>query len=363
MLKTFSLAALFLALAASHSSAQESPTIGSAIAVQNLVTADYNRFTRTLAVGDDVHQNERIEVGTDGQGELKFEDETKLALGPGARITLDKFVYDPEKASGSIIVNLAKGTFRFITGIAAKPTYVIRTPVASITVRGTIFDVFIHDDQTVWLLLHEGAITVCNDRGRCRDLNEPGKLMRVLSNGDVGAPVRWAGLPGADKVPFEQAFPFVVKAPSIDPDPIFTEDTIKLGAVPPPLPGRGGGGDDYTPPPKRNAGGSKPPKVPVKQTEPPRKKPIKTGNKGKDYDKGSGVDAADIAIGIGIGIGIGKAIGGRGKGGKDYGDRPPGRPMGGDRPPKMGGGDGGGKGSYGGGGMRMPGGMKMPDVR
>ena len=102
-----------------------------------------------------------------------------MALGPGAKLMLDKFVYDGEKTKGTIAVNLVKGAFRFVTGVAAKPSYVVRVPQASITVRGTIFDVFVQDNGVSWLLLHEGAVTVCNERGKCRDLDEPGKLIRI----------------------------------------------------------------------------------------------------------------------------------------------------------------------------------------
>ena len=64
---------------------------------------------------------------------------------------------DPNRTTGSIVLNLVKGGFRFITGIAAKPVYSIRTPVASITVRGTVFDVYVEGDQAIWILLHEGG--------------------------------------------------------------------------------------------------------------------------------------------------------------------------------------------------------------
>ena len=67
-----------------------------------------------LIEGDGVSQDEVIAVGSDALSELVFKDETKLALGPGSQVKLDKFVYDPDKTSGSIAVNLLKGTFRFM---------------------------------------------------------------------------------------------------------------------------------------------------------------------------------------------------------------------------------------------------------
>jgi hypothetical protein len=225
---TFLLASL-LTFASGPVLAQTGQPIGSTVVVVNLVTAELANEGRELQIGDNVRQDEVIEVGADGRGELKLNDETKLALGPGSRLLLDKFVYDSQKTSGTIVLNLVKGAFRFITGIASKPSYLIRVPNASITVRGTIFDVFIQPNNVVWLLLHEGSVQVCNDRGQCRVLDQPGRLIRISDGGAVGEPSRWASLPGRQNIAFDNAFPFVVAAPQFDPDPIFTRDAILLG--------------------------------------------------------------------------------------------------------------------------------------
>ncbi len=46
-------------------------SIGSALKVVNLVTAEFNRDTRTLQDGDRVHQDETIEVGLDASSETQ----------------------------------------------------------------------------------------------------------------------------------------------------------------------------------------------------------------------------------------------------------------------------------------------------
>ena len=143
-----------LPLATLNARAASGDSIGDARTIVSVVKADFEKQERDLSVGDNVRQNEVIEVSADGKGEFRLNDDTKLALGPGSRLVLDKFVYDSDKKAGTIVLDLTKGAFRFITGVASKPTYLIRTPVASITVRGTIFDLFILPDTTVWLLLH-----------------------------------------------------------------------------------------------------------------------------------------------------------------------------------------------------------------
>ena len=205
--------------------------IGATVRVVNLVTGSYSKDLRHLAKGDPVRQDELIEVGDDGLGEIRLHDDTELALGPGARLKLDQFVYDPDISGGAIVLNLARGAFRFITGIAAKPAYVIRTPTASVTVRGTIFDVYVQASGVAWLLLLEGAIEACSESDQCKQLDEPGKLMRITPDGVVSDPARWADLPTGD-LPFETAFPFIVTPPEIDPDPVFTQDEIVAGTIP-----------------------------------------------------------------------------------------------------------------------------------
>ncbi len=196
-------------IAGAPATAAPGDAIGSAVTVVNLVTAKLEQDQRELAKGDDVRQQELIEVANDGRSELVLRDKTKLALGPGSRLLLDQFVYDPDISGGAIVLDLTRGAFRFITGIAAKPAYVIRTPTASITVRGTIFDVYVQASGMTWLLLIEGAIEVCTEDGKCLVHDEPGKLIRVTPD-KVGKPVKWASLTDKDDVPFDSAFPFVV---------------------------------------------------------------------------------------------------------------------------------------------------------
>lgn len=283
--------------------------IGAAVVVVNQVTAAFNRDTRTLSQGDSVHQDEVIEVASDASSELKLNDDTKMALGPGAKLLLDKFVYDGDKSKGNIAVNLVKGAFRFVTGVAAKPSYVVRVPQASITVRGTIFDVFVTESGASWLLLHEGAVQVCNERGSCRVLDEPGKLIRINDDGDVAPPSRWNNL--KQKTNFDDAFPFVDKQPPKDSPPVLTRDAILIDVAPP---------KKVRDKPKDRAD-SEPPKK--KRTErasedkPKKKKRVARGD--SDYQEQI-MDGMGVAIGIAGGIGIG--------GGRKYGG---GRPSSGGR--------------------------------
>ena len=289
--------------------AEAAPTerIGSAVQVVNDVSAEFDRDRRDLASGDEVHQDELIAVGPDSIGELEFADQTKLALGPGSQLLLDKFVYNGQSSKGDIVVNLVKGAFRFVTGLASKKSYRIRTPGAAITVRGTIFDVYVAQDETVWLLLLEGGITVCNDRGTCKELSRPGRILRVAPDGEVSDPTRWASLPGRKAIGFASAFPFMINAPTINPNPPLTREAV----VNPDRPKEEAKPRKAKKKKARKSTKSSKKKVTKKRTykrkrtavSTPRKRRYKKAKRNSDAK-----NAAAAAIAIGIGIGIAKGF-------------------------------------------------------
>ena len=131
---------LVLTLAVAPGSAFAATNIGVAAAVKNDVKGSSGG---TLSVGNKVFQNEIITTGAASLAQLLFLDETSLSIGPKSQVTLDKFVFNPNKGAGSVIFSATKGAFRFITGSQNPRHYTIKTPVATIGVRGTIVDCFI----------------------------------------------------------------------------------------------------------------------------------------------------------------------------------------------------------------------------
>ena len=313
--RSFGFSLLILTASAAPGLSGDGDPIGAAVKVVNEVKAELNQSSRTLATKDDVRQNELISVGNDGLGEIELNDETKLALGPGAKLKLDKFVYDPGKTGGAIVLNMTRGAFRFITGLAKKPTYYIRTPAASITVRGTIFDVYVEEAGGMWLLLHEGALQVCNDRGKCQDLEDPCQSLRIGGGGEVGSPGNWNTLRTDRDVEFDEAFPFIEEPPSIGPGVKLIRAEVERGRC-----------TDKAAPTKtqRTETRTKPKASKAKaETEPKKKVVLKTEKPAKKKKKSD--DDAETAKAIGIAIGIGLSIAGsKGhKGGGNGGHKKP----------------------------------------
>jgi hypothetical protein len=206
------------------------PEIGNTVAVRNLVTVELENEKRRLSKGAKVHQDEILITGAKSTAEIKLLDETKLAVGPSSRLVLDKFVYDASAPPKSISITLAKGAFRFITGASDKAAYEIRTPTATMGVRGTVFDVFVADNGESIVLLHEGSVEVCAGLLNCKRHNVVCKIIHIGLNGILSDPINWhrSLLRG---VRLATAFPFVGRRLAIDPVRRLTHSALERGRV------------------------------------------------------------------------------------------------------------------------------------
>lgn len=77
-----------------------------------------------------------------GKAGITFEDNTRVQVNENSKLVIDDFVYDPNKKSGKIALNMALGTVRYASGQIAKnnPQKVaLNTPSATVSVRGTDF--------------------------------------------------------------------------------------------------------------------------------------------------------------------------------------------------------------------------------
>ena len=94
---------------------------------------------RVLHIGNDMSANEVITTRSGDRAHIVFLDGSTLTVGPDSVITLDKFVYDPEKKTGEMALNASRGVFRFVGGAISKNSeVVVKTPSATMGIRGGI---------------------------------------------------------------------------------------------------------------------------------------------------------------------------------------------------------------------------------
>ena len=107
---------------------------------------------RDAKSGEGVYFLETVESGVDSGLQILLFDETTFTVGPQSEIIIDEMVYDPIGDS-KLIVTVAKGAFRYISGEIAKqnPENVsIRTPNGEIGIRGTSFFAVSKPDTGGW---------------------------------------------------------------------------------------------------------------------------------------------------------------------------------------------------------------------
>jgi len=128
-------------------------------------------------IGTPVEMYDEIET-LDGTVKILFVDETKVTISKYSSLIIDEFVYDNNSKKGKVNLKASFGTLRYTSGLIAKNSkenIKITTPTASVSVRGTDFEVVVKESgkSTFTLLPSEdnngnryvGSIEVFNDIG------------------------------------------------------------------------------------------------------------------------------------------------------------------------------------------------------
>lgn len=158
--------------------------VGSAIKIKQNVTGIGTDGTRNLRVSDAVYRNEEISAASKSHGELELSDGSKIIVGENSVVLLDDFVVgDGGFKSGTIKV--IRGAFRFVTGRSTKKgTFTVTTPMATIGVRGTFFDVYVGGGKET-VVLFRGEVRVCSTSG-CQIARRACDVIEIDAAGNVG---------------------------------------------------------------------------------------------------------------------------------------------------------------------------------
>ncbi|KQT18881.1 hypothetical protein ASG40_16255 [Methylobacterium sp. Leaf399] len=150
------------------SAAGAAGVVGRVDKVERQAVAVVEGQSRDMTPTGPVYFSDMIRTGGSSRLEAKLSDGTVLTLGEHAKLTVDEFVYKPERQGGKLGITVARGAFLFVGGKIEGPTggnVAIRTAVGTLGVRGT----------TVWggpidggfgVLVLDGLVTVNTPRGR-----------------------------------------------------------------------------------------------------------------------------------------------------------------------------------------------------
>jgi len=123
--------------------------------------------------GDEVETKKQLEVFSydevktgKGTTAINFVDDTRIEVTAHSKLLIDEFVYDPANNKGELSMTAALGTVRYASGQIAKnykENVKIKTPTATIAVRGTDFAMIVDEIGGSTIIL----LPSCDTDGNC----------------------------------------------------------------------------------------------------------------------------------------------------------------------------------------------------
>lgn len=138
---------------------------GRVIMAKGQVTAiNSEGSSRSISRRDKVFASDIIKTGANSQAQIRFIDKALLALKANSEINIKAYHFpDTEKQQdGQVLMKLVKGGFRTLSGSigkGSKSAYKVETPVASIGIRGTHYEIELVE-QDMFLAVWDGTIDV-----------------------------------------------------------------------------------------------------------------------------------------------------------------------------------------------------------
>lgn len=169
--------------------------VGVVVVVQPGVSLVRDEQTLQPKRGDALILGDRILTDNTGRFSGRLEDDTVMTLGHNSDWLLREFKYEPDQDQGHAVFQATKGAFRVLTGKIqnlSNHKYEVRTPMASIGVRGTDFwGGFIFGDQLDVTVLSGKGVYVTSELGQVV-VNEGEGTTVKRAKPQPSAPTAWS---------------------------------------------------------------------------------------------------------------------------------------------------------------------------
>lgn len=201
------------------SSAVAAGGAGQAVAVTDNANALGQGGTRTLAVGTDVFVGDTVKTDASGEAQILFNDGTRMVVGSGSTLVIDEALFRGQASENKFAVRALGGAFRFISGDTDDKNYRIRTPSATIGVRGTALDFIVYTDENgqiqtkvLGLQVEGDQVTVCDedetdDEEECKTIAAPCVILQTEDEEDV----KEVGYDPKNNEKIQEEFPYAKK--------------------------------------------------------------------------------------------------------------------------------------------------------
>lgn len=171
-----------LALAALGAAPALAQSVGKMTAERSTVT---KAGVGPIGVGAGINLGDRLSSNASGSGMIVFEDESSARLGPNADLTIDAFVYNPGRRSGTIRLRQQAGTARIFGGqISKRGRSEVVTPHIVLGVRGGIITVNVDRTTGTTVAKLEAGIMECQTGSDRVVVTNPGTVC-ISSGGEI----------------------------------------------------------------------------------------------------------------------------------------------------------------------------------
>ena len=136
-------------------------------------------LNKPMNQGQNLIYNQKVRTSRNSGATLEFKDKTRMTMGERAEMLLDDLVYNPGSKNINGDVQLTRGVLRFASAKSTQVNLRVRTPAATIGIRGTAFDVHA-DPRKTEVSVIVGRIQVSSQFGS-QEVG-PGQTFAVSSN-------------------------------------------------------------------------------------------------------------------------------------------------------------------------------------
>ena len=171
------------ARAADEALPAEAPTseIGRSIFVVNDVDGQAGEApAKRLAVNDDIVFDEDITTAADAKTVIEFRDGSTFEVGPDAVVRIDSFVFNAEESISHKTLQVTRGVFRYVSGVAAADQDTkITSPSGALAIRGSVVAGIVDPSVPDFVYVGEGSAIFTNAAGSSN--LQPGSAIAVPS--------------------------------------------------------------------------------------------------------------------------------------------------------------------------------------
>ncbi|MFW8566800.1 FecR family protein [Orrella sp. 11846] len=124
-------------------------------------------MNRTLQKSDQIYRKERIETGGYSRVQMRFTDGGLVSLMADSVFVVEDYFYK-EGETETAVFGLLKSGLRTVSGAIGKvrhEDYQLKTPVATLGIRGTQYTAVLFPADTLRVHVGEGRVVLTNDHG------------------------------------------------------------------------------------------------------------------------------------------------------------------------------------------------------